>query len=379
MAATIYLDNHATTPLDPRVQEAMAPFGGAEFGNPHSLDHARGRTASAAVDLARAEIAALIGADPAEIVFTSGAPESNNLAIQGALLALGEDAGLAISAIEHASVREIARAMAATGRPVTRLAVDRQGILDLDAAQTKIGSATELVSVILASNEIGTIQPIKQLAALCHENGVLLHSDAAQAVGKIPVNVRELGVDLLSLTAHKFHGPMGIGALYVRRGVALKPLFFGGQQQGGLRPGTLPLPLVVGFGAAAKIAAREMTQEAQRIQRLRDRLFGLLRVGVPGLLVSGDLERRLPGNLHISAPGIEAEEWLAAMPELALSTGAACASGTQEPSPVLLAVGRTSGEIQGSVRIGLGRFTSENEIDRAAAVMIAAAATLTSA
>ena len=371
MAPILYLDHQATTPLDPRVGAAMAPYWADAFGNPHSRDHAAGRLAAAAVDRARAQVAALIGADPAEIVFTSGATESNNLAIQGALAAIGGKAGLAVSAIEHASVRGIALAMAQAGRNVGWLAVDRRGILDLAAAELAPG--TGLVSALLASNEIGTLQPIAELAALCRVAGALLHVDAAQAVGKIPVAVRRLGVDLLSLSAHKFHGPAGIGALYVRRGVAVEPLFFGGGQQGGLRPGTLPLPLVVGFGAAAGIALEEMAAEAEQLGRLRDAMLGRLQAGLPGLLVNGDLARRLPGNLSIALPGIDAEDWLAAMPDLALATGAACASASQEPSHVLRAIGRTPAEIRGALRIGLGRFTTAAEAEHAAVRMIAAA------
>ncbi len=377
MAAILYLDHQATTPLDPRVAAAMAPHWADAFGNPHSRDHGPGRRAAAAVDRARAQVAALIGADPAEIVFTSGATESNNLAIQGALAARGGGAGLAASAIEHASVRGIALAMAQAGRNVRWLAVDRQGILDLAAAEFAPG--TGLVSALLASNEIGTIQPIADLALRCRAAGALLHVDAAQAAGRIPVEVRRLGVDLMSLTAHKFHGPPGIGALYVRRGVAVDPLFFGGGQQGGLRPGTLPLPLVVGFGAAAEIAQREMATDAERLGRLRDGMLGRLLAGLPGLLVNGDLARRLPGNLSIALPGIDAEDWLAAMPELALSTGAACASASQEPSHVLRAIGRSPEEIRGSLRIGLGRFTTATEVDLAAARMIAAAESISPA
>jgi cysteine desulfurase len=367
---TIYLDHHATTPLDPRVLEAMLPFYGARFGNPHSSSHRVGRAAAEAVDAARAEVAALVGAHAGEIIFTSGATEANNLAILGSIAACQGDAAFVTTSVEHASVRQTAAALAETGRRVTILPVGPDGRLDPVQVESVLTPAVGLVSVILANNEIGVIQPLEEIGRLCRRAGVRLHADAAQAAGKIPVDVERLGVDLLSLSAHKIYGPMGIGALYVRGGVALRPLFHGGAQEGGLRPGTLPTALCVGFGAACRLAREERAAEAARLADLRDRLFARLANALPDLRLNGSALHRLPGNLNISLPGVEAEDWLAAVPELALSTGAACASGSQAPSHVLRAIGLTEAEIQGSIRIGIGRFTTVEEIDRAAALLL---------
>ena len=267
-------------------------------------------------------------------------------------------------------MRQTAAALAETGRRVTILPVGPDGRLDPVQVESVLTPAVGLVSVILANNEIGVIQPLEESGRLCRRAGVRLHADAAQAAGKIPVDVERLGVDLLSLSAHKIYGPMGIGALYVRGGVALRPLFHGGAQEGGLRPGTLPTALCVGFGAACRLAREERAAEAARLADLRDRLFARLANALPDLRLNGSALHRLPGNLNISLPGVEAEDWLAAVPELALSTGAACASGSQAPSHVLRAIGLTEAEIQGSIRIGIGRFTAVEEIDRAAALLL---------
>lgn len=365
--SVIYLDYHATAPPDRRVVEAMAPTMAERFGNPHAVNHRLGWAAKEAVEVARRQVAALAGADPDEIVFTSGATEANNLAIFGALA----DGGHAVAAAsEHPSVLACLAALEQAGATVTLLPVGTDGLIDPENLRRALRSETRLVSIMAANNEIGVLQPLAKIGAVCREAGVLFHSDAAQAFGKVPIDLA--AVDLLSVTGHKMHGPMGIGALYVRRGVRLRPLIHGGKQERGLRSGTLPMPLCVGFGEACRIAAAECTAEAVRVARLRDRLLEGLRALVPELQVNGSLEYRLPGNLNVALPGVDAEALLLELPGLALSTGSACATGQSGPSHVLRALGLSDDLAHGSLRFGLGRFTTEAEIDRAL-VMIATA------
>jgi cysteine desulfurase len=368
----VYLDHHATTPLDPQVLDAMLPYFTERFGNPHSAQHAYGWTAEAAIERARAEVAALIGVLPEDIVFTSGATEANNLAIRGAAHATDRRHVLTC-ATEHPCVLESCRALAHEGFEITELPVRADGLLDRDRLSAALRPNTALVSIMTANHEIGVLQPISEIAKLCQERGILLHTDAAQAAGRIALDVAVLGVDLMSLSAHKLYGPKGIGALYVRRGVRLAPLFAGGGQERGLRPGTLPTPLCVGFGKACALAQEELAAEAARVRALRDRLYEGLRVALPDIRRNGAAAPRLPNNLNLCLPGIDAEDLLAALPELALATGAACASATQEPSAVLRALGLSDEAIAGSIRIGLGRTTTAKEVEFALDRLIAAA------
>lgn len=364
-AFPIYMDHHATTPVDPRVLDAMLPWFRERFGNAASLQHGFGRQAAEAVDEARAQVASLVGAEPRAIVFTSGATESNNLAIKGA-------AGfyrlhghhLITVATEHHAVLDPCRRLAKEGFDVTILPVDACGRIDPAQVAAAIRADTILVSVMLANNEMGTVQPIQAVGKICRERGVLLHSDAAQAVGNIPVDVNDLGVDLLSISAHKMYGPKGMGALFVRRPkVRLEPLFDGGGHEMGLRSGTLPVPLIVGFGVACRIAQEEMTESATRIARLRDRLQVGLVSRIAEIRVNGHGSERLPNNLSISFAGVDAQALMLAMPEVALSSGAACTTASVERSHVLQAIGLPAEWARGTLRFGLGRSTTEDEVD----------------
>lgn len=379
MKRPIYLDHHATTPVDPRVLEAMLPYLREEFGNAASRTHEYGWRAEAAVELAREEVAAAIGArDPREIVFTSGATESDNLALQGVLRARGSGE-LVVSAIEHPAVADTARALEREGFGLRVLPVDGEGRLDADALDAALSERSALVSILWASGEVGTVQPIAELARRARGRGVLFHSDAAQAVGKLPLDVERDGVDLLSFSAHKVYGPKGVGALYVRRArprLKLAPLLHGGGHEFGLRSGSLPVPLVVGMGAALRLAVAEREAEALRLTALRDRLLARLGAALPGVRVNGPARDRLPGNLHLSIAGVAADALVAGCPELALSTGSACASARPEPSPVLLALGLDAERVREGFRIGLGRGTSEADVDRAADVIAERAARL---
>jgi len=375
----IYLDYQATTPTDPRVLEAMLPWFTQKFGNPGSVTHAYGREAAEAVETARTQVAALVGAEPREIVFTSGATESNNLALKGALR-FGRDGrnGLVTLPTEHKCVLESARALEREGFRVTILPVGGDGLFELSALDRAIDDRTALVSVMAAHNEIGVIQPIAEIGALCRARGVLFHSDAAQAVGKMAIDVNAVGIDLLSVSGHKIYGPKGIGALYVRRRprARLVPLIDGGGQERGLRSGTLPTPLCVGLGAAAALAQQEMAEEATRLTIWRQRLLAGLKTRVPELRLNGDALRRLPGNLNLCFPGVSALDLMAACPGLALSTGSACTAAEIEPSYVLRALGLSDDLAQASIRIGLGRFTREAEIPEVIEALAGAARSL---
>ena len=373
---TIYLDNQATTPTDPRVVTAMLPFFGARFGNPHSTSHRVGADAAAAVESARTQVASLIGAEPCEIVFTSGATEANNLAIKGAArFHAGRKAHLITFATEHKCVLESARRMEEEGYRVTVLPVGADGIVDPDGVAAAITEETLLVSLMAVNNEIGVIQPIAEVGALCRARGVYLHTDAAQAVGKLPLDVNAMGIDLLSLSGHKVYGPKGIGALYVRRRprVRLRAEIDGGGQERGLRSGTLPAPLCAGLGEACAIAGAEMAGEAERLTAQRGRLWAAFQDGLADVRLNGCARRRVAGNLNISIPGIRAQDLIAAVPEIAVSTGSACTSASVEPSYVLRAIGLSDAAADCSLRIGLGRFTTEGEVDQAAARLVAAA------
>lgn len=379
----IYLDHHATTPLDPRVRAAMRPWWEENFANPHSVEHAMGRAAEAAVEAARAQVAELIGAEPREIVFTSGATEANNLAIKGAAR-FNRDTGrkrLITLATEHKCVLESVRDLAAEGFEPVLLPVGRDGLLELAALEAALAVPTLLVSVMAVNNETGAIQDLAAIGALVKEHGALFHSDAAQAAGRIALDVGAIGADLLSLSGHKMYGPKGVGALYIRRRprVRLAPLFSGGGQERGLRSGTLPAPLVVGMGEAARVAAAEALLDAGRLAQNGAGFLDALRAAIPGLVLNGPTgAARVPGNLNLTFPGVRAAELMAALPELMLSTGSACTSAEVAPSHVLAAMGVAPEAALGTLRIGLGRFTSPAELQRAAGLIGAAWQSLSS-
>jgi cysteine desulfurase len=380
----IYLDNQASTPVDPRVLEAMLPFFTIDYGNPHSESHVYGHRAMAAADAARTEVAALIHADPREIVFTSGATEANNLALKGAAhfarehpTAAPKDHIVTLQT-EHKCVLESCAALEREGFSVTYLPVAENGLVSPEAFAAALSERTLIASVMAAHNEIGVIQPLAEIGALCRARGVLLHTDAAQALGKIPLDVEAMKIDLMSMSGHKIYGPKGVGALYIRRRprVRLVPLIDGGGQERGVRSGTLPTPLCVGFGKACAIAGEEMAGEAERLKDLRERLRASLQQRVPGLQINGDLDHRLPGSLNVSVPGTTAPELIEACQSIAISTGSACTSASVEPSYVLRALGLPDERANASVRVGLGRFTTLADVDYAADAIAAAAARL---
>ncbi len=371
----IYLDHHATTPVDPRVLEAMLPWFREDFGNAASATHVFGWRAEAAVENARQAIAAGIGArDPREIVFTSGSTESDNLALKGAAWGLARKGDhLVTSAIEHPAVLDACRWLESQGRTVTVVPVDREGFVDPQAVASAIGPRTLLVSVMAANSEIGVLEPLAEIGQICRERGVLFHSDAAQAVGKIPLDVEALGLDLLSFSAHKLYGPKGVGALYVRRGRSrgrIEPLLHGGGHEHGLRSGTLPVPLVVGFAKALELCLASLPEESARIAKLRDHLLARLEKEIPGLRLTGPRDARLPGNLHVCIEGMDADQVIVALADVALSTGSACASARGEPSHVLRALGLPEGALRSGLRMGLGRGTTRAEIDQVADRML---------
>ncbi len=374
----VYLDNQATTPCDPRVLEAMLPWFTERFGNPASVEHVLGRAAEAAVEEARAAVAALIGASSSEIVFTSGATESNNLAIKGAARfarSMGDPRLRVVTvATEHKCVLESVADLGAEGFEPIFLPVRPDGLLDPATLDAVLAEPTLLVSVMAVNNETGVIQDIPALAARAHAAGALFHTDAAQAGGKIAIDVRAWDVDLLSLSAHKLYGPKGIGALFVRRRprVRLAPLLSGGGQERGLRSGTLPAPLIVGLGVAVRLALTERAEDEARIASLRARLLSALRAAVPGLRLNGSVSARVAGNLNLTFPEATAAGLMEAAPDLCVSTGSACSSAAIEPSYVLRAMGLSAAEAARTLRVGIGRFTSAADIDFAAAALAAA-------
>jgi cysteine desulfurase len=377
----IYLDYQATTPLDERVLGAMLPFLTSEYGNPSS-PHVYGRAAARAIRTARSQVAELVRTESdVEIVFTSGATEANHLAICGAALARRPTAGhLVTTAIEHKAVLAACRRLAdQNGYTVTRVGVDRQGRVDPAEIAAALTPDTVLVSVMHANNEIGTLQPLADIAEFTASNGVLLHSDAAQSAGCGLLDVVRLGVDLASLSAHKLHGPKGIGALYVRRGTPMSAQLTGGGQEHGLRAGTPNVPGIVGFGAAAQfVTTDDATPSASQIQAMRDRLQGHLLAAIPGAYVNGHPKLRLPGNLSLTLPGIEAADLLDRLPGIAASTGSACDTGDGEPSHVLTAIGLTRDHARATLRLGVGRTTTEDDLDQAAYLIASAAQTMAS-
>jgi cysteine desulfurase len=364
----IYLDYQATTPMDPRVLEAMMPYFTTKFGNPASRSHSYGWEAEEAVETARAQVAKIIGADEKEIVFTSGATESNNLAIKGVAQFYKDRRNHIVTLVtEHKCVLDTCRHLEQEGFEVTYLPVEKSGLVDLEKLRAAVTDKTVLVSVMAVNNEIGVIQPLKEIGAICREKGAFFHTDCAQAVGKIKLDVEEMNIDLMSISGHKIYGPKGIGALYVRRRprVRLVAMINGGGQERGFRSGTLPTPLCVGLGEACAIAMKEMGSEAERLRGLRDRFLTKLRERLPEIYINGDLEQRIPGNLNISFAFVEGESLIMGIKSLSVSSGSACTSASLEPSYVLRALGVEEEMAHTSLRIGFGRFTTEQEIDRA--------------
>ncbi len=371
----IYLDHHATTPCDPRVLEAMWPWYAEHVGNASSTSHAFGREARDAVENARQQIADIIRCDPEEIVFTSGATESNNLAIKGSLSGKGQKRHLIVNAAEHRAVLDPARRLKREGVDVTILPVDEYGRVDPQVVAEAIHPETALVSVMAANNEVGTLNPLDEIGGICREHGVLLHSDAAQAVGKVPLDLSQLPVDLMSFTAHKLYGPQGVGALFVRRrqpATRLTCQIDGGGHERRMRSGTLPVPLIVGFGEACRLAIAEMEDESARLRDLRERLRLAIASALEGVTLNGHPEKRLPGNLHLSFAGVDGDALMMNLDGLAVSSGSACTTADPEPSHVLRAMGVSEVMSLASLRFGLGRSTTADEIDRAAAVVVTA-------
>jgi cysteine desulfurase len=364
----IYLDYQATTPMDPRVLEAMMPYFTYKFGNPHSRSHSYGWEAEEGVEKARAQVAKLIGADEKEVIFTSGATESNNLAIRGVAEFYKDRRNHIVTTVtEHKCVLDTCRHLEQQGFDVTYLPVQKNGLVDLEALRAAVTDKTVVVSIMAVNNEIGVIQPLAEIGKICREKKAFFHTDAAQAVGKIPLDVEAMNIDLMSISGHKIYGPKGIGALYVRRKprVRLVPLIVGGGQERGFRSGTLPTPLCVGLGEAAEIAMKEMDAESKRLGKLQARMLKGLNAKLTDIHVNGDLEHRIPGNLNIGFAYVEGESLMMGIKGLSVSSGSACTSASLEPSYVLRALGVEEDMAHTSLRIGLGRFTTEQEVDTA--------------
>jgi cysteine desulfurase len=366
----IYLDNNATTRTDPRVVEAMLPYFTERYGNAASLTHEFGREADEAVEQARGQVAELIGAHPRDIIFTSGATESNNLALKG-VAAMYRPKGdhLITTAIEHKAVLDPVRRLGREGWQMTILPVDAHGRVSVEQIAQTLTPRTVLVSVMSANNEVGTLQPIKEIGRLCKERGVLFHTDAAQAAGKVPLDVEDMGIDLLSISAHKMYGPKGVGALYVRRReprVRLEPQMDGGGQERGLRSGTSNVPAIVGFGVACELCRCEMAAEASRLTELRERLRRGIQEQLSDVTLNGHPTERLPGNLNLSFAHVKGEALLMALRDVAVSSGSACTTASLEPSYVLKALGLDDELAYGSLRFGLGRFNTAEEVDEVA-------------
>jgi cysteine desulfurase len=371
----IYLDNHATTPVDGRVLEAMLPYFTEKFGNSASKNHTFGWEAEAAVDTAREQIVRLIGAkSPREIVFTSGATESDNLAIKGVAQSQRERGNHIVTCVtEHKAVIDSCKALEKQGFQVSYLPVKPDGTIDLTKLTEALTNQTVLISIMAANNEIGTLQPVKEIGRLAKQRGIIFHSDATQAVGKIPLNVEDLGIDLLSLTAHKMYGPKGVGALYVcasKPRVKLTPIIDGGGHERGMRSGTLNVPGIVGLGKACEIAQKEMGEEGERLIALRERLSNAIRSGLEEVYLNGHAVERLPGNLNMSFAYVDGESLMMGLKEIAVSSGSACTSASLEPSYVLKAIGVEDALAHASIRFGLGRFNTVEEVDYTAARVV---------
>jgi cysteine desulfurase len=368
----IYLDYNATTPLLDEVAEAMQPYLGEQVGNPSS-GHPYGERAERAVEEARRRVAELIEATPREIIFTSGGTESNNLALRGVCRAADQTGAIATSAIEHPAVAATCNHLASMGWEVARVGVDAEGRLDVEAFRRAVDEQTELVTVMHANNETGVLQPIDTCASIADRSGALVHTDAAQTVGKVPIDVDELGVDLLTIAGHKLYAPKGIGALYVREGTPLEPILFGASHEGGLRPGTEAVSTIVGLGKACEVARHTLEEAMGRVERLRDRLWTNLRDGIPGIALNGAPDERLPNTLNVRFPEVRGDQLLANTPQIAASTGSAChEEGAVEASTVIEAMGVDTREALGSVRLTLGRQTTGEQIGRVASALVEA-------
>ncbi|NRB11064.1 MAG: IscS subfamily cysteine desulfurase [Rickettsiaceae bacterium] len=369
----IYMDNQATTRTDPRVVKAMIPYFSENYGNPHSRSHPFAWKAEEACELARTQVAELIGANKKEIIFTSGATESNNMAIKGIAKFYGSKKNHIVTVLtEHKCILDTCRHLEQEGFEVTYLPVQQNGLIDLQKLEEAITEQTMLVSVMAVNNEIGVIQPLKEIGAICRRKGTFFHSDIAQGFGKIPINVNECNIDLASISGHKIYGPKGIGALYLRRRprVRLLPLINGGGQERGLRSGTLPTPLVVGFGMAAAVAAEEMAKDYEHVKKLFDKFLDGIQSNAKDIYLNGDRIKRYPGNLNLSFAYIEGESMILAIKDLAVSSGSACTSASLEPSYVLRAIGVDEALAHTSIRFGFGRFTTEAEVDYALALTL---------
>jgi len=372
-AAPIYLDYQASTPVDPRVCEAMSPYFTKEFGNPHSTTHIYGIQAHKAIEQARGEVAKVINALAEEIIFTSGATEANNLAILGSCRALKNQGKSEIISVrtEHKSVLGPLKALESEGFKIILLPVQKNGIIKIEELEKALSPKTALVSVMAANNEIGVLQPIKEIAKLAHEHGALFHTDAAQAYGKIPIDVKDLQIDLLSISGHKIYGPKGVGTLFIRNGVTILPISYGGGQERSLRPGTLPTPLCVGLGEASRIAQAELFTESTRVLALRNKLLSLLQSELSGVIVNGDMNARLPGNLNLSLEGVDSRSLLSSLKGIAVSVGSACSSDNTEVSYVIQALDPKKILPPATLRLSIGRFTTEREVELAASEIIA--------
>ncbi len=367
MKLPIYLDNNATTPMDPQVFEAMKPYFIEKFGNASSKNYSFGWEAKSAVDLARKQIAKLINAEPNEIIFTSGATESINLALKGtAEVYCSKGRHIISSVIEHSAVLDTLSYLGKIGFEITLLPVNEDGLVSTKKLEESIRPDTILVSIMTANNEIGTIQNVKEMRRICSERDILFHTDAAQAIGKIPFDVKENSIDLVSFTAHKFYGPKGIGALFIKKKskpIKIIPQMLGGGHENGLRSGTLNVPGIAGFGKSAEICSRIILEESKNIERFRNKLYKGIVTHLNGIKLNGSLNDRLPNNLNISIDGIKSESFILEMKDIAVSAGAACSSESLKPSHILLAIGKSKEEAQSSIRFGLGRFNTEEEVD----------------
>ncbi|MBX0330253.1 aminotransferase class V-fold PLP-dependent enzyme [Oscillochloris sp. ZM17-4] len=376
----IYMDHHATTPVEPRVLAAMLPFFTEVFGNAASKDHEFGYQASHAVEQARAQVAALVGARPDEIIFTSGATESDNLALFGVAERYADRGDHIITCVtEHKAILDAAKRLEAQGRRVSYLGVDQYGQIDLDELRAAITPQTVLISIMAANNEIGTLAPLAAIGQIARDHGVLFHTDATQAAGYVPLDVQQMQIDLLSLSAHKMYGPKGVGALYVRRSgprVRVAPQIYGGGHERGMRSGTLNVPGIVGLGAAAEIARREMKQQAAQLRARTAQLFAGLQQRIAGVALNGHPSERLPHNLNIYIPGVESRAFIAGLKDLAVATGSACTSASVEPSHVISALGFGEERAHRSLRFGLGRSNDAAQVDAAIAIVARRAAEL---
>lgn len=365
----IYLDAQATKPVDPRVLDAMLPYYTSIFGNPHSRTHSFGWNAEKGIDIARKQVADLIKSDDKEIIFTSGATESNNMALKGVVSFLKKEnkpIHIITTQIEHKCVLDTCRRLEEEGVKVTYLPVDNQGVLDTDLLKKSITKDTALVSVMALNNEMGSIQPLKEIGKICRDNKILFHTDAAQAVGNINIDVNDMNIDLLSMSGHKIYGPKGIGALYVRRKprVRILPLINGGGQERGLRSGTTPPPLVVGLGKAAEICSQEMKKDYFYIKKLSDKLKSIITKDIDNVVLNGDVNNIYPGCVNISFPYVEGEGLMMNLKDIAVSSGSACTSSSLEPSYVLRALGKNDDLAHSSIRFGISKFTTESEIEK---------------